>query len=139
MNKVVLCGNLGKDPELRYTTDGKPVATFSLATNEKWTKDGVEQTKTEWHNIVVWNKLAENCNKYLKKGRMALIEGKIQTRSWDSDDGVKHYRTEVVAISVQFIGGQAPKDNAPHPAEADNAPAGPMPTAPAPTEEDLPF
>jgi single-strand DNA-binding protein len=106
VNKVILIGNLGKDPELRYTPNGQPVASFSLATTERWNdKNSQKQEKTEWHNIVVWGKLAELTNQYLKKGRSAYIEGRITTRSWDDRDGNKKYRTEIVATQIQFLGG----------------------------------
>lgn len=106
VNKVILIGNLGKDPELRYTPNGQPVASFSLATTERWNdKNSQKQEKTEWHNIVVWGKLAELANQYLKKGRSAYIEGRITTRSWDDRDGNKKYRTEIVANQIQFLGG----------------------------------
>jgi single-strand DNA-binding protein len=106
VNKVILIGNLGKDPELRYTPSGQPTASFSLATTEKWTdKNGQRQERTEWHNIVVWGKLAELVNQYLKKGRSAYVEGRISTRSWDDRDGNKKYRTEIVAREIQFLGG----------------------------------
>ena len=107
LNKVMLIGHLGSDPELRYTQGGQPVANFNLATNEKWTKDGKTQEKTEWHKVVVWGKMAETCEKYLKKGRQAYIEGKLQTREWEDKDGQKRYTTEVVAMTVQFIGGES--------------------------------
>ncbi len=100
INKAILIGNLGKDPELRYTQSGQPVASFSLATSESWKgKDGSQQEKTEWHNIVVWARLAELANEYLKKGSRVYIEGRIQTRSWDDKDGAKHYMTEIVALA----------------------------------------
>jgi single-strand DNA-binding protein len=106
VNKVILVGNLGKDPELKYTPGGQAVATFSLATSERFNdKSGQRQDRTEWHNIVVWGKQAETANQYLKKGRTVYIEGRITTRSWDDKDGVKKYRTEIVAQSFQFIGG----------------------------------
>ncbi len=106
VNKVILIGNLGKDPELRYTPNGQPVASFSLATTERWNdKNNQKQEKTEWHNIVVWGKLGELANQYLKKGRSAYIEGRITTRSWDDRDGNKKYRTEIVANQIQFLGG----------------------------------
>lgn len=106
VNKVILLGNLGKDPELRFTSQQNPVCTFSLATNER-VKDQSGQwvDKTEWHNIVAWGKTAENCAQYLKKGRQAYIEGKIQTRKWQDKEGKDRYTTEVVAGIVQFIGG----------------------------------
>jgi single-strand DNA-binding protein len=106
VNKVILIGNLGKDPELRYTPSGQPVASFSLATTERWTdKNGQRQDRTEWHNIVVWGKLAELTNQYLKKGRSAYVEGRITSRSWDDKDGNKKYRTEIVANQIQFLSG----------------------------------
>ena len=88
LNKVMLIGHLGSDPELRYTQGGQPVANFNLATNERWAdKSGQMQERTEWHKIVVWGKIAETCEKYLKKGRQAYIEGRIQTRDWEDKDG----------------------------------------------------
>lgn len=106
VNKVILLGRLGQDPELKYTPGGSPVCNFSMATTEAWTdKQGQKQEKTEWHRIVVWGKLAELCNQYLAKGRQAFIEGRLQTRSWDDKDGNKRYTTEVLASTVQFIGG----------------------------------
>lgn len=98
INKVILVGNLGKDPEARYTKDGKAVVTFSLATSEKW-KD---KTKVEWHKIVVFGKLAEICEKYLKKGKQVYIEGRLQTRSWDKD-GQTHYMTEIIADQMRML------------------------------------
>jgi single-strand DNA-binding protein len=97
---------LGKDPELTYTAGGTAKCRFSLATTEKFDKAGVAQEKTEWHNIVVWGKQAENVSKYLAKGRQAYIEGKIQTRSWDDEKtGQKRYITEINAYKVKFLGG----------------------------------
>lgn len=110
VNKVILLGRLGGDPELKYTPSGAAVCNFSLATNEAWTdKAGQKQEKTEWHRVVVWGKMAELCNQYLSKGRQAFIEGKLQTRSWDDNNGQKKYTTEINATTVQFIGdrGQA--------------------------------
>lgn len=105
VNKVILIGNLGKDPELRYTPSGQPVATFSLATSERFTdRSGQRQDRTEWHTVVAWGKLGELVNQYLKKGRSAYIEGRITTRSWDDKDGNKRYKTEIVASQVQFLG-----------------------------------
>ncbi len=105
VNKVILLGRLGQDPELKYTPGGAPVCNFSMATTESWTdKQGQKQEKTEWHRIVVWGKLAELCNQYLSKGRQAFVEGRLQTRSWDDKDGSKRYTTEIMANTVQFIG-----------------------------------
>ncbi len=105
VNKVIVVGNLGRDPELKSLPNGNLVCEFSVATSEQWTKDGNKQERTEWHNIKVWGKLAEVCAKYLSKGRQAYVEGKLQTRSWEKD-GVKQYRTEIVASEVQFLGGK---------------------------------
>ncbi len=146
VNKVILIGNLGKDPELRYTPGGQAVATFSLATTERWNdKNGQRQDRTEWHNIVVWGKLAELVNQYLKKGRSAYIEGRITTRSWDDRDGVKKYRTEIVANQVQFLGSANSSANDMEPSVMDqNIPGFDMaPVEPsiggAAVDEDLPF
>jgi single-strand DNA-binding protein len=107
LNKVFLIGNLGADPEIRYTPAGTAVGNFSIATTEVWNdKAGERQEKTEWHRVVVWNKNAENCAEYLKKGRSVHVEGRLQTRSWeDKDSGAKRYTTEVVADRVTFLGG----------------------------------
>ncbi len=145
VNKVILIGNLGKDPELRYTPGGQPVATFSLATTERWNdKNGQRQDRTEWHNIVVWGKLAELVNQYLKKGRSAYVEGKITTRSWDDRDGVKKYRTEIVANQVQFLGSSGSSSSDMGSSVMDqNVPGfdmAPMePIGGATVDEDLPF
>lgn len=105
VNKVILIGRLGQDPEVRYTPSGQAVANFSMATSENWTgKDGQKQERTEWHRIVVWGRLAELCKDYLRKGRQVYIDGKLQTRSWDDKDGKKRYTTEIVANTVQFLG-----------------------------------
>jgi single-strand DNA-binding protein len=113
VNKVILLGRLGQDPELKYTPGGSAVCNFSLATTEAWTdKQGQKQEKTEWHRVVVWGKLAELCNQYLAKGRQAFLEGRLQTRSWDDKDGNKRYTTEILASTVQFIGGATANNNA---------------------------
>ncbi|MBW2542988.1 MAG: single-stranded DNA-binding protein [Deltaproteobacteria bacterium] len=107
VNKVILVGNLGRDPELRYLQSGQPVTNFSLATNEAWRdKDGNNQERTEWHRIVVWGKSAENCAQYLQKGRSVYIEGRLQTREWEDKECNKRQTTEVVAQTVQFLGGR---------------------------------
>ena len=104
VNKVILIGNLGADPELKYTPSGAAVSNFSLATNESWVDGkGERQEKTEWHRIVVWGKLAEICHEFLKKGSKIYVEGRLQTRSWDGQDGNKRYTTEVVARDVQML------------------------------------
>lgn len=105
LNKVMLIGNLGKDPEVRYTSAGIPVATFSMATSDSWKdQDGNMQEKTEWHNIVAWRKLAEICGEWLKKGKKVYIEGRIQTRTYDDKNtGQKRYITEVVADQMLML------------------------------------
>jgi len=106
VNKVIILGRLGQDPELKYTPGGMAVCNFTLATSESWAdKAGQKQERTEWHRIVVWGKLAELCNQYLSKGRQAFVEGTLQTRSWDDKSGQKRYTTEINAKTVQFIGG----------------------------------
>jgi single-strand DNA-binding protein len=105
VNKVILVGNLGADPELRYTSSGTPVASFSLATREQWTNKGGEKgEKTEWHKIVAWARLGEICGEYLHKGKQVYIEGRLQTRSWEDRDGNKRYTTEIVAQTMQMLG-----------------------------------
>ena len=104
VNKAILIGNLTKDPELKYTPSGSAVANFSIATNESWTnKDGSKGESATFHNIVVWNKLAEQCNAHLKKRSKAYIEGKIDNRSWDDKDGNRHYKTEIKAYTVELL------------------------------------
>lgn len=105
VNKAILIGNLGRDPELRHTASGKSVATFTVATNRTWTApDGTAQEETEWHNIVAWDRLAEICQQYLQKGRKVYIEGRIQTRSWDDkSSGQKRYMTEIVANQMIIL------------------------------------
>ena len=108
VNKVILIGRLGQNPEVRYTPSGAAVANFSVATNESWSdKSGQKQERTEWHKVVVWGKLAELCNQYLAKGRQVYLEGRLQTREWKDKEGQIKYTTEVQAQSVQFLGGQA--------------------------------
>jgi len=105
MNKVLILGNLGKDADVRQTKGGQSVASFTVATTEKWTaKDGEKKEQTEWHRVVLWGKSAETLQPYLVKGKQVLIEGKVQTRSWEKD-GAKQYTTEVVAAHVQLLGG----------------------------------
>ncbi len=145
LNKVMLIGNLGKDPELRYTTSGVAVATFSLATSESWKdQDGNAQEKTEWHNIVAWRKLVEICGEWLKKGKKVYIEGRIQTRNYDDKNtGQKRYITEIVADNLIMLDGGggarnvAASDNS-GPAYQQAGSDAPAATAAA-QEEDLPF
>lgn len=106
VNKVILIGNLGKDPEVRYTANGKSVARFPIATSEVWVDaDGNRQERTEWHNIIVWGKQGETCGQYLAKGRQVFIEGSIRSRSYDDKSGNKRYVTEIIAQRVRFLGG----------------------------------
>ncbi len=104
INKVILVGNVGKDPEVKHLDKGVSVAKFSLATSETYKKDNQKVTNTEWHNIVAWRGLAEVAEKYVKKGTPLYIEGKIRTRSWDDKDGNKRYTTEIVADTMQLLG-----------------------------------
>jgi len=105
VNKVILIGRLGKDPEMRYMPDGTPVANFSIATSDEWRdkQTGEKREKTEWHRIAAWHKLGEVCGQYLSKGRLVYIEGKLQTRSWEQD-GITRYTTDIIASNVQFLG-----------------------------------
>lgn len=106
VNKVILVGNLGKDPEVRFTPSGRAVAKFPIATTESWMdQENSRQERTEWHNVVVWGKQAESCGQYLAKGRQVFIEGAIRSRSYDDKEGNKRYITEIVAQRVQFLGG----------------------------------
>jgi single-strand DNA-binding protein len=112
VNKVILIGNLGRDPEVRSTPSGQPVASFTLATNRRWKdKMGNRQEETEWHNIVVWGKQAEIAGQYLKKGKQIFLEGRLQTRSWeDKQSGEKKYRTEIVCDNFQMLGQRGEMD-----------------------------
>ncbi len=157
VNKVILIGNLGKDPEVKFTPQGTPVAKIALATNERFKgKDGQWQDRTEWHNVVLWQRLAEIAGEYLKKGGKVYIEGRLQTRSWDDKQtGQKKYMTEVVANDLVLLGGRGEgggehagssrgssasasaggnnfDQSAPEP---EHAPAGSSPI----TDEDIPF
>ena len=105
LNKVLLIGNLGCDPEMRYTPSGRPVTSFSLSTSRSWTSaDGERREETEWFNIVTWGNLAEICKQYLNKGQQVYIEGRLQTRGWEDESGKKHFRTEVVANEMIMLG-----------------------------------
>lgn len=105
VNKVIIVGRLGNDPEVKSISSGQNVAKLSVATSEAWTgKDGQKQERTEWHRIVVWGKQADLCGKYLSKGRQVYIEGRLQTRSWEDPQGQKRYTTEIVANTIQFLG-----------------------------------
>ena len=132
INKAILIGNLGADPEVRYTQSGSAVANFNLATTETWTKDGKKEEKTEWHRVVAFARLGEICGEYLSKGSKVYIEGRIQTRQWDDKDGNKRYTTEIVAREMKMLspkGGSSAGDSGyeeqpplPEPAMGDDVP-----------------
>ena len=139
VNKVILIGNLGRDPEVRYTANGRAVARFSLATNEVWNDaEGQRQERTEWHNIIVWGKQGETCAQYLAKGRQCYIEGSIRSRSYDDKNGTKRYVTEIVAQRVRFLGGGGGTRVAmePEPEPSGEPPPG---AQTPPSDDDIPF
>lgn len=161
VNKVILMGNLGRDPEVRYMPNGEAVANFSIATTENWKdKSGQKQEKTEWHNIVMYRKLAEIAGEYLKKGRPVYVEGRLQTRKWEKD-GVTRYSTEIIADNMQMLGGRDGGGNASYeggeemnqeggystePSRSSSAPSQNKPAATKPAssgfddfEDDIPF
>lgn len=111
VNKCILIGNLGADPEVRYTQSGTAIANFNMATTETWTKDGNKEEKTEWHRIVAFARLGEICGEYLTKGSRVYIEGRIQTRQWDDKDGNKRYTTEIVAREMKILSSKSDKQN----------------------------
>ena len=148
LNKVLLIGNLGKDPEVRYTSSGKAVATFTLATSQQW-KDqgGTDQERTEWHRIVAWGRLGEVCGEYLSKGRQVYIEGRIQSREWEDQEGNKRTTVEIVANDMIMLGGRGAgggrgRDDSP---PSDRGPQGGQQRRPdrsyepPPPEDDIPF
>jgi len=113
LNKVMLIGRLGRDPEMRYTPSGRPVTTFSLATSRTWnTSEGERRTETEWFNIVAWGSLAEICKQFLNKGQQVYVEGRLQTRHWEDGEGVKHSVTEIVANEMIMLGDRREVNNA---------------------------
>lgn len=112
LNKVMIIGNLGRDPEMRYTPSGRPVTTFSVATNRQYTNaEGEKQTDTEWFNVVAWGKLAEICNQYLSKGRQVYVEGRLQTRRWEDSQGTRHTSVEIVAKEMIMLGSRPSEDD----------------------------
>ncbi|RMF58596.1 MAG: single-stranded DNA-binding protein [Calditrichaeota bacterium] len=136
VNKVILVGNLGQDPELRYTPNGAAVTTLSLATNEVWKdNDGNKQERTEWHRVVIWRRLAEIAGEYLKKGSKVYIEGRLQTRSWEKD-GVTRYTTEIIADNMTMLDSKGEVGTAPAPPPVINDAPEPEATS---EEDDLPF
>ncbi len=139
INKVILIGRLGSDPEVRYTPSGVAVANFSIATSEEWKdKDsGERKERTEWHRIVAWRRLGEICGEYLSKGKQVYIEGRIQTRDWEDKNGVKRYTTEIVASQMQMLGARDSADTA----RPQSSPVSDFQGAPAqgPGDDDIPF
>ena len=144
VNKVILVGRLGRDPELKYTASGVPFCRFSMATDDTWNDkaSGERQERTEWHNIVAWDRLAEICNQYLTKGRLVYIEGSLQTREWDDQDGNKRKTTEIRARDMVLLGGgENAGGGQRRTAMADAAGAGSPSSAPTSTitDDDIPF
>ena len=140
VNKVILVGNLGRDPEVRTTPSGQPVASFSLATNRRWRdRDGNRQEQTEWHDIVCWGRQAEVAGQYLTKGKQIYVEGRLQTRSWeDRQSGEKKYRTEVICDNFQMLGSRG---SGGFEGGGDSRQPGPSQSPPpaAPADDDIPF
>jgi single-strand DNA-binding protein len=143
INKVIIVGRLGNDPEVKTIGNGQTVTRISVATSEQWTdKEGKKQEKTEWHRITTWGKLAEICGKHLSKGRQVYVEGRLQTNSWEDQQGQKRYSTEIVANTVQFLGAPSDREQSSS-ASSNSHPAdqfqdfGPEPTFDS--KEDLPF
>ncbi len=140
VNKVILIGRLGKDPELKYTQSGRAVVNFSVATNERWKgQDGQKQESTTWHNIVAWGKQAEVIKEYLSKGREIYIEGRIDNRSYDDKEGNKKYISEVVVQNFQFIGGRGDSAGGGSASSGPPDSSPPPPSGEASDDDDLPF
>lgn len=144
LNKVLLIGNLGKDPEVRYMPNGEAVANFSIATTESWKgKDGSKQDRTEWHNIVMYRKLAEIAGQYLKKGSSVYLEGKLQTRKWQDKNGQDRYTTEILADEMKMLGGKTTGDGGQQQASPVHGNAAPRQQVAPPAgddfEDDIPF
>lgn len=142
VNKVILVGRLGRDPETRYTSSGQAVCNFSMATDRSYRdRSGQTQKATEWHKIVAWGKLAEICQQYLKKGSQVFLEGRIQSRQWDDRDGNKRTSYEIVANEMRMLGARPGAPGAAEPGVAPEAPAEEAGPAPAPevSDEDIPF
>jgi single-strand DNA-binding protein len=152
LNKVMLIGRLGQDPEIRYTQSGSAVANVTIATNDYWTdKQGGKQERTEWHSLVLWGKLADLAQSYLKKGSQVYVEGRLQTRDWEDQQGQKHYKTEVVVTTMQFLDAKMSDSSSnteysatPSAPQSNPAPAAPAETNVAPQgddfiKDDIPF
>jgi single-strand DNA-binding protein len=134
VNKVILIGRLGADPEIRYTPSGAEVATFRMATSESWTnKSGEKEERTEWHRIVAWRGLAKICGEYLSKGKLVYVEGRLRTRSWEDRDGNKRTTTEIEASDMKMLGGVGEASRKAKEAEPESAPPATK------EEEDIPF
>lgn len=133
LNKVTIIGNVGNEPEMRFTPNGKPVTSFSVATNWVYNSpEGERKQETEWFNVVAWNRLAEQCNQFLAKGKLVYVEGRLHTRNWEGQDGQQHYRMEVIANRVIFLDRRGPGGMAEEKIE-EAGPGGDM------EPEDLPF
>ena len=146
VNKVILVGRLGRDPELKYTASGVPFCRFSMATDDSWNdkNSGERQERTEWHNIVAWDRLAEICNQYLTKGRQVYIEGSLQTREWDDQEGNKRKTTEIRARDMVLLGGGAGENTGSGQrrtavAEATVSGSSSAPSTSTITDDDIPF
>ena len=142
VNKVVLLGRLGQDPDLRYTPSGVAVANFSIATNRSWKdQEGNQVKKTDWHRIVVWRKLAEFTGNYLKKGSLVYLEGRLETRSWNDQNNVTRYITEVIVETLQMVGPKVERAEVPTevPPPTEEFPPQDVEQPPEPSEDDLPF
>ena len=139
VNKMIIIGNLGSEPEMRFTPNGNPVTSFRVATNRKYTTgQGERREETEWFTVIAWNRLAEQCNQFLSKGRLIYVEGRLRTHTWDGQDGEKRFRNEVIADHVTFLpntvgGSGSPTEGGERDAEADNSENGDL------SPEDLPF
>jgi single-strand DNA-binding protein len=144
VNKVILLGNLGQDPEVKMTQGGQQVCTLNIATSDSWVKDGKREERTEWHRVVLWGRLADLAGKYLKKGRRVFLEGRLQTRSWEDQSGQKRYTTEIVATQMVFVDSAGGRGESVEAASAEyGGPA--MDASPRPmgsdfsSDEDVPF
>jgi len=134
INKIIVIGNLGRDPDMRFTPTGTPVTSFGVATNRKYTtSEGEQKEETEWFTIVTWNKLAERCNQYLTKGQLIYVEGRLHSRTWDGQDGQKHFVNEIIASQVTFLSGKASAPTAMGRGASEGAVAGELET------DDIPF
>lgn len=140
VNKVILIGRLGRDPEVRYTSDGTAVANFSIATSREWNDktSGEKREQTEWHRIVAFRRLGEICGEYLTKGSQIYIEGRLQTREWQDKEGNKRYTTEIVADQMQMLGSRGATQNT-GPSTYQAPPESAPPAYPGPEEDDIPF